>query len=72
MRNPPLALLLLLLVACTQLWFVILAPNRILWGRPVVLFAVIGNGTAAVLAGSAGVLVRTNKPVDCRNSLVQV
>jgi osmoprotectant transport system permease protein len=66
LRNPPLALLLVLLVACTQFGFVTLAPNRLLSGQPVLLFAVVGTESTFLLAATAGVLAACALLRPCR------
>jgi osmoprotectant transport system permease protein len=65
-----LALLFVLIVTCTQLGFVTLAPNRLLSGQPVPLFAVIGTENTFLLAAAAGVLgacvlLRPSRTVSC-------
>ena len=48
-QNPPLALLSIIFAACTALAFVTLAPNRLLSGQPVSLFALLGSGSTTLL-----------------------
>jgi osmoprotectant transport system permease protein len=55
-RNSPLALLLVILVACTSLGFLTVAPNRLLSGQPVSLFALIGTGNTALFVATVGAL----------------
>jgi osmoprotectant transport system permease protein len=56
-HNPPLALLVALFMGCTQLGFLTVAPNRLLSGRPVALFAATGAGSAVLLVAATGVLL---------------